>query len=105
MDVDYLEERDGRLHTYEFKWNPKKKAKPPMGFVKAYAETDFSLVNRENFQDFVIVNRDFRSNNPHFSRKLRLNNPFFSRMFGVNAPFLAEIIALALSLKDEIAKI
>ena len=49
QEVDYIEEADGRLTAYEFKWNSQKKAKLSETFAKAYPDTDFIVVNRDNF--------------------------------------------------------
>lgn len=48
QEVDYIEEADGRLTAYEFKWNSQKKAKLSQTFTKAYPDTDFIVVNRDN---------------------------------------------------------
>ena len=49
QEVDFIEEANGRLTAYEFKWSPTKKAKTSQTFLKAYPETDFITVNRDNF--------------------------------------------------------
>ena len=36
QEIDLIEEQDGMLHTYEFKWNAHAKAKLPQAFAKAY---------------------------------------------------------------------
>ncbi|MEI7677435.1 MAG: ATP-binding protein, partial [Bacteroidales bacterium] len=35
-EIDYIEEFDGQLYAYEFKWNTKKTTKIPTDFAKAY---------------------------------------------------------------------
>lgn len=35
-EIDYLEEADGLLRGYEFKWNPAAKVKAPTDFLQAY---------------------------------------------------------------------
>ncbi len=52
-ELDYVEERDGRLLGYEFKWK-KGKARPPATWLDTYPESSFSVVNRENFVEFVV---------------------------------------------------
>jgi len=54
QEIDYLEEKDGKLYAYEFKWNAKKKAKPPLSFQKAYPEFKYQVVNPENFENFIL---------------------------------------------------
>lgn len=51
-EIDLLEERDGQLVGYEFKWSPEAKVKLPKLFLDSYAGSDFKVVNRDNFEDF-----------------------------------------------------
>lgn len=53
QEIDYLEERDGKLTAYEFKWSPTKKAKVSRTFLNAYPEVEVSTVHRENYMDFL----------------------------------------------------
>lgn len=54
QEIDYLEESDGKIFACEIKWNPKVKAKMPETFNKAYPNTDFRVINQENFADLVL---------------------------------------------------
>lgn len=51
-EIDWIEEYDGVLHAYEFKWW-NKKAKMPKSFIEAYPNSSFEVVNKDNFLDFV----------------------------------------------------
>ncbi len=51
-EIDYIEEYNWVLHTYEFKWW-NKNAKMPKAFKDAYKENTFEIINRENFLDFL----------------------------------------------------
>lgn len=53
QEVDYLEDIDGVLHTFEFKWSVNKQPKLTETFAKNYPNHIFSIVNPENYQDFV----------------------------------------------------
>lgn len=53
QEIDLIEEQDGMLHTYEFKWNTHAKAKLPQAFAKAYPGSTFEVVTPENFWPFV----------------------------------------------------
>ena len=53
QEIDYIEEADGRFTAYEFKWNPKKKAKISQTFLNAYTNTEITTVNPDNF--FTIL--------------------------------------------------
>lgn len=53
QEIDYLEERDGKLHAYEFKWNPLKKHRFPVTFLNAYPVSSAELVSQNNFSEFI----------------------------------------------------
>jgi hypothetical protein len=53
-EIDYLEERDGRLAAYEFKWNSSAKSKVPRQFQNAYSESGFFTIHPENVEDFLL---------------------------------------------------
>lgn len=53
-EIDYLEEGDGRIYAYEFKWNPKAKYKKPEQFIEGYPGSEFSLVTPENMDEFLL---------------------------------------------------
>jgi uncharacterized protein len=56
QEIDYLEEQDGLIHAYEFKWGAATKAKLPLTFSKAYPEHTFRLITSESF-DFFLKNQ------------------------------------------------
>lgn len=51
-EIDYIEERDGKLFGYEFKWG-QRKAKEPERFLRDYPNAEFKVINRENYLEFV----------------------------------------------------
>jgi len=51
-EIDYIEEKDGKLFAFEFKWNADKK-KIPQEFLNTYSDSEFETINRENYWDFV----------------------------------------------------
>ncbi len=53
QEIDYIEERDGRLFAYEFKWNPKKKVRIPSTFTKAYPHAETEILSKDNYTDFL----------------------------------------------------
>ena len=53
QEIDYLEECDGKLKAYEFKWSPTKKAKISKTFLSAYPNTEVVTVNKENYIDVL----------------------------------------------------
>lgn len=53
QEIDYIEENDGLLHAWEFKWNSTSKARLPLTFSKAYPNHKFAVVSRDNYQSFI----------------------------------------------------
>jgi hypothetical protein len=51
--VDYIEEIDGKIYAFEFKWNPSAKAKIPEKFVKTYTPIETKVIHRENFWEWL----------------------------------------------------
>ena len=54
QEIDYIEERDGLLFAYEFKWNPKKQVRFSKTFTKAYPNHELNVIHRENFPEFLL---------------------------------------------------
>lgn len=52
-EIDYLEEKNGKLSAFEFKWNPKKSTKVPTDFSKTYPDAEFAVITPENFHEFI----------------------------------------------------
>ena len=52
QEIDFVEERKGRLFGYEMKWG-KAKPKPPKLWQSAYPDSSFELINRENYLKFI----------------------------------------------------
>lgn len=51
-EIDWLEERDGRLFGFEFKWGAHK-YRPPKEFLKTYPEGEVTVINKENYLPFL----------------------------------------------------
>lgn len=56
QEIDYLEEYDGQLHAYEFKWSTDKGASLPKTFQNAYPNTTFEVIRPDNYLDFLRAN-------------------------------------------------
>jgi predicted AAA+ superfamily ATPase len=53
QEIDFVEEKDGKIYGFEFKWKAKK-VKLPETFTRTYkAET--KIIDRNNFREFVII--------------------------------------------------
>ncbi|MCF6270306.1 MAG: ATP-binding protein [Melioribacteraceae bacterium] len=53
QEIDFIEEYDGKLFAYEFKWNPTKKARFPNSFKTAYPNCETELINSRNYENFI----------------------------------------------------
>ncbi|GHV43290.1 ATPase [Spirochaetia bacterium] len=54
QEIDYLEEGDGVLRAFEFKWNPAAKYKKPRTFLEAYPGCSIDLVSPDNADEFLL---------------------------------------------------
>src|SRR3990167_2409506 len=52
-ELDYVEEKNGILYGFEFK-SGKKVSKVPVGWLKAYPESKFQCINKNNYLDFIL---------------------------------------------------
>ncbi|MDD2229900.1 MAG: ATP-binding protein [Candidatus Cloacimonetes bacterium] len=53
QEIDLIEEREGKLFAYEFKWKTAQVKIPPK-FAEAYPKGLFSVINTDNHQDFIM---------------------------------------------------
>jgi uncharacterized protein len=53
QEIDYIEEHGGQIYAYEFKWNPKAKARFPNTFVETYQPFEKKIISTENFEEFL----------------------------------------------------
>lgn len=53
QEIDYLEESDGQINAFEFKWNEKATAKFPKTFSEAYPNSTFKVINPSNYSEFL----------------------------------------------------
>ncbi len=53
QEIDWVEEREGKLYGYEFKWNPKKKSKAPKAWLSTYDEAEYEVINLDNYLEWI----------------------------------------------------
>lgn len=53
QEIDLIEECNGKIEAFEFKWNPAAKHKIPSEFIKTY-QTEITVIHRENFRSFLL---------------------------------------------------
>ncbi|MFA5417089.1 MAG: ATP-binding protein [Bacteroidales bacterium] len=51
-EVDFVEERDGKLFGYEFKWNPRK-VKIQKEWLSTYPNASFEVIHKDNFLSWI----------------------------------------------------
>ncbi len=54
QEIDLVEEKDGRIFGYEFKWSPGSRTKFSETFRKTY-QAETHLITRNNFREFVVI--------------------------------------------------
>ena len=52
-ELDYVEESEGRLAGFEFKWN-NKSSRAPNTWMNTYGNTTWQVIHRDNFGEFVL---------------------------------------------------
>ncbi len=59
-EIDLIEERQGRLFGYEFKWSAREPVLPPRLWQDTYPQSEFTVINPDNYliflQQTLIVN-------------------------------------------------
>lgn len=53
QEIDWVEERDGKLFGFEFKWSTKKKSKNKE-FTKTYKEASLTTITPDNYLEFIL---------------------------------------------------
>ena len=53
QEIDWIEERGGKLYSYEFKWNSKKRVKEPRGWKNNYPNSEFKVITPDNYTTWV----------------------------------------------------
>lgn len=55
QEIDYIEESEGTLSAYEFRWNPKVRSVIPSSFVLAYPGSETRFITPGNMESFLGV--------------------------------------------------
>lgn len=53
QEIDYIEEREGKLFAYEFKWKDSS-VKPPARFLESYPNAEFKVIIKDNYLEFIV---------------------------------------------------
>lgn len=54
QEIDLVEEREGKLFGYEFKWSQNKETSAPKHWKDTYSNAEYQIINRKNYLDFII---------------------------------------------------
>lgn len=52
-EIDWIEEREGKLFAYEFKYHKKAKSKKPKEFLENYPGSEYQIIDSDNYLDFI----------------------------------------------------
>lgn len=55
QEIDYIEERNGKLYAYEFKWNLRNKPWLSKTFANAYPSSEFQVISPDNMSEFLMT--------------------------------------------------
>lgn len=58
QEIDYVEEIEGRIFAYEFKWNPAKAKKFSKTFTENYPDAQLETIHHENYLKFITMTDD-----------------------------------------------
>lgn len=53
QEIDYIEEFNGKISAFEFKWHSTQKTKFPSSFIETYHPIVSEIVSKENFESFL----------------------------------------------------
>ena len=54
-EIDYIEEENGRLQAFEFKWNERKAdSRCPAAFATAYPDATFQVITPANVEEYLL---------------------------------------------------
>jgi len=52
QEIDFVEEREGNLFGFEFKWK-EENVKTPKDWTKSYPKAEFQVINQKNYLEFI----------------------------------------------------
>jgi len=53
QEIDYIEEKDGILSAFEFKWNPTARVSFPKTFLNSYTDVQTAVITPDNYLSFI----------------------------------------------------
>lgn len=52
-EIDWIEEREGKLNGYEFKWSMKKTISAPKEWINTYTNASYNIIKPDNYMEFI----------------------------------------------------
>lgn len=52
-EIDFIEEMEGKLYTYEIKWKEEKRIFPPSDWQITYPNSKFDVISQDNYSKFI----------------------------------------------------
>jgi len=52
-EIDFIEEREGKLYAFEIKWKDEETI-PPLDWQTAYQNSEFSVISQNNYLEFIV---------------------------------------------------
>ena len=53
-EIDFLEENDGKITAFEFKWNSKKRGRKQNEFLNAYPNATLETITPDNYYEYLV---------------------------------------------------
>lgn len=53
-EVDFVEEREGKLFGYEIKWSKDKPVREPKEWRQIYSNAKYKIIHPENYLEFIL---------------------------------------------------
>ncbi len=54
QEIDFIEEIENNLVTFETKWSPTKKVAVPSAWKESYPQSSFTVITPENYLDYIV---------------------------------------------------
>ncbi|MCG9881219.1 MAG: DUF4143 domain-containing protein, partial [Bacteroidia bacterium] len=54
QEIDWIEDKGGKLSAFEIKWNTKKQVKTPSAWKTAYPDASFVTITPDNYLDWIL---------------------------------------------------
>jgi uncharacterized protein len=54
QEIDWVEDRGGKLYAYEIKWKDNGKTKVPSAWKAAYPEAEFTVITPQNYLEWIL---------------------------------------------------